>query len=309
MEKERNGTVAFVGLGMMGTPMAENVLRKFSVVAYDIARDKVDGMVKLGALAASSPAEAAAGAGIQICVVETTAQAESVILGAGGFIDTAQPGDLVICMATIDWLAVKRIHAVLAEKGIDFVDAPVAGMRDNGGAKAASLKCFIGGDVAAVERAKPVLSTMCSEIVHFGAVGCGTAIKLLNSMVLQANRIVVAEAFAAGVKAGLDPERMFDLFSRSYANSSALQYDAPRYLTRNFDGIRMGITIKDVDLQLAFGNALGMPMPMVTQGRQVYQMAKAMGFEFEDAAAIVKVYERWTGVEVRGTSQQISKQS
>jgi 3-hydroxyisobutyrate dehydrogenase-like beta-hydroxyacid dehydrogenase len=296
--QDRDSAVAFVGLGMMGSPMAENVLRKFPVVAFDLARDKVDHLVSLGAQAATGPADAAARAGIQICIVETTAQAESVILGTAGFIDTARPGDLVICMATIDWMAVKKIHAALAAKGIGFIDAPVAGMRDNGGAKAAALKCFVGGDAAAVERARPVLSTMCSEITHFGDVGCGTAIKLLNSMILQANRIIVAEAFAAGAKAGLDPAQMFELFSRSYSNSGALQYDAPRYLERNFEGIRMGITIKDVELQTAFGKALGMPMPMVTQGQQVYQMAKSMGLEAEDAAAVVKVYELWTGVPV-----------
>ena len=134
MSKERTSAVAFIGLGMMGTPMAENVLKKFPVQAYDLSRDKVDHMVSLGAQAATGPADAATRAAIQICLVETTAQAESVILGSGGFIDAARPGDLVICMATIDWTAVKRIHAALAEKGIAFIDAPVAGMRDNGGA-------------------------------------------------------------------------------------------------------------------------------------------------------------------------------
>lgn len=294
----RDSTVAFIGLGMMGTPMAENVLKRFPLVAYDLARERVDHLASLGAVAATGPADAASQAGIQVCIVETTAQAESVILGKGGFVETALAGDLVICMATIDWTAVKRIHAALAQKGIDFIDAPVAGMRDNGGAKAAALKCFVGGSAAAVERARPVLSTMCSEVTHFGEVGCGTAIKLLNSMILQANRIVVAEAFAAGAKAGLDPAQMFELFSRSYSNSGALQYDAPRFLARNFDGIRMGITMKDVELQTAFGKALGMPMPMVTQGQQVYQMAKAMGLESEDAAAVIKVYEQWAGVTV-----------
>ena len=295
----RETTVGFVGLGMMGAPMAQNVLESpRRLVAYDVAREKVEQMVRLGAEPAISPADVASRAGILICMVETTAQAEAVILGSNGFVASARPADLIILMSTIDWSVVKKLHAALAAKGIDFIDAPVAGMRNNGGARGAMLKCFAGGAAAAIERARPVLKTMTSEIIHWGQAGNGTAFKLLNSMILQANRIVAAEALALGAKAGLDPAQMFEQFSNSYANSGAMAYLGPRALERNFDGIRMGITIKDVELQVALGKTLGMPTLMTSQGQHVYHMARAMGFGDEDGAAVIKVYESWTGVPV-----------
>jgi 3-hydroxyisobutyrate dehydrogenase-like beta-hydroxyacid dehydrogenase len=283
--------------------MAENVLKNgYRLIAHDLARDRVDHIVALGAQSAPDSAAVARSAGVLICMVETTGQAEAVILGPDGFIDSAQPGDLVICMSTIDLKSIRTMHAKLEKKGIDFIDAPVAGMREGGGAKTASLKCFAGGDAAALERARPILRTMTSEVTHFGAVGNGTAIKLINSMVMQANRIVACEALALGTKAGLDPRQMVELLGRTYANSGALQYDAPRILARKFDANRLRITLKDVQLQTALGQFLGMPMPMTMQALQVYQIASAMGIE--DSAAVVQVYEQWTGVAVEASSPQ-----
>lgn len=295
----RRESVGFVGLGMMGAPMAEHVLlQSKGLIVYDLDPDKTAKLAAQGAVAAISVADVARQASTQICMVETSAQAESVILGTDGFIQTAEAGDLVILMSTIEWTAVKRIHAALGARGIAFLDAPVAGMRLAGGAKGGSLKCFVGGAEADVARAHPILSAMTGDIEHFGAVGTGTVFKLLHAMVLQASRIVVAEAFALGAKAGLDPEQMITAFGRSHANSGAMQNLSGRVLRRDFDGIRMGITLKDVDLQIQLGKALGMPTPMTVQGQQVYQMARAMGLEQEDGAAVIKVYETWTGVPV-----------
>jgi 3-hydroxyisobutyrate dehydrogenase len=231
-------------------------------------------------------------------MVETTAQTEEVILGPGGFIDFAQPGDLAIVMSTIDMMALRRMQPRLSAKGIDLIDAPVTGMRDNGGAMTASLKCYVGGDTVALERARPVLETMTSEIRHFGAIGLGTAMKVVNNMLLQVNRIVIAEGLALGAKAGLDPKQMVETISATTGNSRAFHYNAPRILARDFDGIRMDITSKDVELQTELGKSLGMPMFMASMALQVHQMGKAMGLGDKDAAAIVQVYETFTGVPV-----------
>lgn len=288
----RASTVGFVGLGMMGAPMAANIARGgHRLVVHDIVPDRADELVSLGAVRAESAAAVARQAGMLICIVETTEQVETVVLGSGGFIEAAQAGDLVICMSTVDIQAVRAIHARLAERGIGFIDAPVAGMRDKAG-----LKCFVGGDPAAIERARPVLNTMTTEVTRFGDVGAGTAIKLLNSMVRQANRIVLTEALAVGAKAGLDPRQMVELFSRTFADSAALRFDGPRILERRFDTPILGITVKDVQLQTALGRALGVPMPIASQVLQIYQMAKAAGVE--DPGGVVEVYEGWTGVKV-----------
>lgn len=291
--------VGFVGLGMMGAPMAENILQQgHDLVVYDLDRTRAERLVGLGAVAATSVADVARHAGILICMVETSAQAEAVIAGPDGLATAAQAGDLVILMSTIDWVTVRRLGDMLQRRGIAFIDAPVAGMRLEGGAKGGALRCFVGGAEADFVRARTVLGAMAGDIEHFGPVGAGTAFKLLHAMVLQASRIVVAEAFALGAKAGLDPAQMIGAFSRSHANSGALQNLAVRVMSRNFDGIRMGVTLKDVELQIQLGKALGMPTPMTAQGQLIYQMARAMGLEREDGAAVIKVYESWTGVPV-----------
>jgi 2-hydroxy-3-oxopropionate reductase len=146
----REKTVGFVGLGMMGGPMAENILQKgYPLVAYDIDQRKLEHFVGLGAQAGSGPAHVARRASRVVSMVDTTAQAEEVFVAPGGCIETAQPGDVIITMSTIDPMAVKRMHQKLAEKGIDIIDAPVTGMEK--GAKEGTLKAYVGGDPAPLE--------------------------------------------------------------------------------------------------------------------------------------------------------------
>ena len=297
--EDRKRTVGFVGLGMMGTPMTENILKNGHRLAVcDLDPRKVEHLAGLGALGATDPADVARHASILISMVETTAQTEEVIFGPRGFVQTAQPDDLIIVMSTIDMMALRSMHPRLASKGIHLIDAPVTGMRDRGGAKTASLKCYVGGDPAALDRARPVLQTMTSEITHFGGIGLGTAMKVVNNMLMQVNRVVIAEGLAMGAKAGLDPKQMVETISKTTGNSVAFQYNAPRFLARDFDGIRMDITAKDVELQTALGKSLGVPMFMASVALQVHQIAKAMGLGDKDAAALVEVYEQFTGVPV-----------
>ena len=295
--QERTGTVGFVGLGQMGGPMAENVIKKgHSLIVYDIDRDKLDHFVALGARAASNPAEVARCASTIVSMVDTTEQAEEVIVGAGGLIETAEAGGVVVSMSTIDPMALKRMEPELSAKGVGLIDAPVTGMVT--GAKAGTLKAYVGGDAGALERARPVLEAMTSEITHFGSIGQGVTMKLVNNMLMQVNRIVIAEALALGAAAGLDPEQMVKTIAATTGNSIAFQYCAPRILAHDFDGIRMEITYKDVELQTSLARSLGMPLFMANTALQVYQMGRAMGFGDKDGAAIVQLYERWSGVPV-----------
>jgi 3-hydroxyisobutyrate dehydrogenase-like beta-hydroxyacid dehydrogenase len=295
--KSREETVGFVGLGQMGGPMAENLLEKgHPLVVYDIDRPKVERFVGLGAQAASGPADVARRARTVISIVDTTSQAEEVIVGPGGFIETAQTGDVIVSMSTIDPMALIRMHRTLAERRVDIIDAPVTGMET--GAKAGTLKAYVGGDPAALERARPVLRAMTSEITHFGAIGQGIAMKLVNNMLMQVNRILIIEALALGAKAGLDPKQMVDTIGGTTGNSIAFQYSAPRILARDFEGIRMDITYKDIELQTSLAKSLGVPLFMAPVAQQVYQMARAMGLGDKDGTAIVQLYEQWTGVSV-----------
>jgi 2-hydroxymethylglutarate dehydrogenase len=149
-------------------------------------------------------------------------------LGANGFIDAAQPGDVIVSMSTIDPIALQRMHAKLAAKGVGLIDAPVTGM--DKGAREGTLKAYVGGEAAHLDMARPVLMAMCSEATHVGAIGQGCVMKMINNMLAQINRIVVAEAFVLGAKAGLDPKVMFDLIGKTTGNSAAMQIYAPRMI-------------------------------------------------------------------------------
>jgi 3-hydroxyisobutyrate dehydrogenase-like beta-hydroxyacid dehydrogenase len=291
----RDKTVGFVGLGDMGAPMAANVLKAgYPLVAYDINPAKNERIAALGAQVAAGPANVARRARTVISMVDTTAQAEEVMVGPGGFMEAAQPGDLVISMSTIDPMALRRMHEKFAATGIDLIDAPVSGL--DKGAKDGTLKSFVGGDPAALERARPILRTMASEITHLGAIGQGCAMKLINNMLAQINRIVIAEALVLGAKAGLDPKQMVDLLGKATGNSAALQIYAPRMLAHDFAGSRMDITFKDMELQTSLGKSLKVPLFMANMAQQVCQMGRAAGFGSEDGSAIVKVYEQMAGV-------------
>jgi 3-hydroxyisobutyrate dehydrogenase-like beta-hydroxyacid dehydrogenase len=301
-KQAREKTVAFVGLGQMGGPMAENLLKKgHPVVVYDIDKRKVERFVELGAQASSGPADAARQASVLISMVDTTAQAEEVIAGPDGFIQSAQAGDVIISMGTIDLMALRRLHPKLKEKGVELLDSPVTGMEK--GAIEGKLNAYVGGDVAALEKVRPVLQSMCATITHFGAIGQGLAMKLINNMLFQVNRVLIMEGLALGAKAGLDPQQMFETISGTTGNSVAFQYSAPRILNREFDGIRMDITFKDVELQTQLAKSMGMPMFMANAALQVYQMARAKGLGDKDAVSTIQLYEEWTGVRVEGRKQ------
>jgi 3-hydroxyisobutyrate dehydrogenase-like beta-hydroxyacid dehydrogenase len=296
MEKDsREASVGFVGLGDMGGPMTVNLLKAgLPVVAYDLNEAKVKQAAKCGAQAGTSASGVARRASVMISMVDTTAQADEVIVGPDGFIESAQPGDLVISMSTIDPVALQHMHAKLAAKGVALIDAPVSGM--DKGAREGTLKAFVGGDVASLERARPVLQAMCSEITHIGAIGQGCVMKMINNMLAQINRIVVAEALVLGAKAGLDPKVMFDLIGKATGNSAAFQIYAPRMIAHDFKGSRMDITFKDMELQTALGKSLKVPLFMATIAQQVCQMGRAAGYGSEDGSAVVKVYEKFAGV-------------
>ena len=298
-KQAREKTVAFIGLGMMGGPMAENLLKKgHPLVVYDIDERKVQHFVELGAQAATGPADAARQASILISMVDTTAQAEDVIAGPDGFIQSVQSGDVILSMSTIDLMALRRLHPKLAATGVELLDSPVTGMEK--GAKEGTLNAYVGGDAAALEKVLPVLQSMATKITHFGAIGQGLAMKLINNMLFQVNRVLIIEGLALGAKAGLDPQQMFETISGATGNSVAFQYSAPRILDRAFEGIRMDITYKDVELQTQLAKSLGMPMFMANTALQVYQMARAQGLGDKDGVAVVQMYEKWTGVPVEG---------
>lgn len=293
---ERDKQVGIVGVGVMGGGMARNMLAKgFSLVAYDVDKAALDDIVSRGAERATSARDVAARASTLICMVETTAQSETVIMGEDGFLPAVRQGDRIISAATIDPNAVMDWAKIFQGLGVALFDAPVSGGAER--ADSGELSAIVGGDAAALEDIRPVLDAYSNRVFHVGPVGQGLAMKHVNNLMIQTTSLALAEAFVMGAKAGLDPQAMYDVLSVSTGASTALDMRAPRFIAGNFaPGGTVDITVKDQSLQCDFARSLGVPMFMANVSLQVYQMAKAHGLGKLDSASVVTLYEKMAGV-------------
>ncbi len=296
------GKVGFIGVGNMGGPMAMNLLKSdFAVVVYDADPAKITPFIDQGAVRANSPAEVAASANRTISMVATTAQAEAVIGGDDGIIQGAKAGDIVLSMSTIDPFAAQRLHDQLAAKGIKMLDAPVSG----GTVRSASgeLSIMVGGERAVFDACQDMFNAMGANIFHIGPIGQGLAMKLVNNMLVQTHLVAICEALVMGVKAGLDPQTIYDVVRVSTGTSYGFETRVPRILERDFvAGGSVDISYKDQELETAFAKQLGVPVFLANVSQQVFQMARAAGLNNEDHGALIKVFEQFAGVEVRRSS-------
>ena len=292
-------TVGFIGLGNMGRPMALNLIRRgFSLVAHDIDPSKLTPLRERGAVVVDSPDQVARAAGRTICMVETTSQAEAVIVGTGGLAAGARPGHIVICMSTIDPFAARRLHDRLASQEVAMLDAPVSGGTER--AASGELSIIVGGSPDVFEACRDLFQAMGKNLFHVGRPGQGLAMKLVNNMLVQVNMVAVAEALVLGVKAGLDPQTIYEVVRVSTGTSFAFETRVPRILARDFSpGGTVDIAFKDQELETAFAKQLGTPLLLANVSQQVYQMARAAGLNKEDGSAIVKVLEQLAGVQVK----------
>jgi len=294
------GAVGFIGLGNMGQPMALNLAKHgFPLVVHDIDPAKVEPLRARGATVVESPAGVAAATDRTISMVETTAQAESVIAGERGIVHAAKPRHIVISMSTIDPLAARRLADTLAARDIAMLDAPVSGGTER--AKTGELSIIAGGDAATFEACRDLFKAMGTKIFHVGGLGQGLAMKLVNNMLVQVNMVAVAEALVLGVKAGLDPKTIYEVVRVSTGTSSAFERGAARMLARDFSPAgTVDISFKDQELETAFAKQLGAPLLLANMSQQVYQMARAAGLGKQDGTAIIQVLERLAGVKVGG---------
>jgi 3-hydroxyisobutyrate dehydrogenase-like beta-hydroxyacid dehydrogenase len=293
--------VGFIGLGNMGRPMALNLVKHgFPLVVNDIDPAKVVPLLERGARAEESAERVAATVERTICIVETTAQAESVIAGERGIVKSAKPGHIVICMSTIDPFAARRLAETLAARGVAMLDAPVSGGTER--AKSGELSIIAGGDPATFDACNDVFKAMGTKLFYVGPLGSGLAMKLVNNMLIQVNRVAVAEALVMGVKAGLDPQKIYDVVRVSTGASYAFEHGVPKILARDFaPGGTVDITYKDQELETSFAKQLGVPLLLANVTQQLYQMARAAGLNKEDGLAVIKILEKLAGVQVGGT--------
>jgi 3-hydroxyisobutyrate dehydrogenase len=294
------GKVGFIGLGNMGGPMALNLVKNgFPLVVHDIDAAKVERLTSRGAERADSADAVAAAVDRTICIVETTAQVESVVAGERGIVRGAKPGHIVVCMSTIDPFVAQRLGTELAARGIAMLDAPVSGGTER--AATGELSIIAGGAKQTFAACEDIFRAMGRNLFHVGGLGQGLAMKLVNNMLVQVNTVAVAEALVLGVKAGLDPKTIYEVVRVSTGTSYAFEGRVPKILRRDFaPGGTVDISFKDQELETAFAKQLGVPLLLANVSQQVYQMARAAGLNKEDGSAIVKVLERLAGVTVGG---------
>lgn len=207
-------TIGFIGLGNMGLPMAQNLLKAgFKIQGYDVSKSQMDALAASGGVAAASVKAATAGAEIVITMLPAGQHVREVYTGSHGVLSAAAGNTLLIDSSTIDVETARAVAASAEKKGLPMLDAPVSG--GVGGAQAGTLTFMIGGSATAFERAKPILEKMGKTIVHAGGAGNGQAAKICNNMILGVSMIAVSEAFVLAEKLGLDAQKLFDISSKS----------------------------------------------------------------------------------------------
>ena len=290
----------FIGLGAMGHPMAQNILKAgIPLVIHDIDAGKTKILSESGAIVASSPMEVAKMADRIVCLVETTDQANDVICGPEGIIQGASNGSIVICMSTIDPLVAKRIGADLDKKNIRMLDAPVSG--GTGRATEATLSVIVGGDKQVFNECQDIFDAVGNNVFHIGELGKGLIMKLINNMLGITNTITLIEGLTIGVKSGIGLETMLSVLKTSSGASAAVDLRVPRIIEDNFEpGGTMDIVYKDQELVTAYAKQIGVPTLMANVSQQVYQMARTAGLNKEDSSAVVKIYENLADVDIIG---------
>jgi 2-hydroxy-3-oxopropionate reductase len=252
--------VGFIGLGVMGTPMAMNILAaNFPLHIYSRTRVKVDEVARQGGIPAPSAKAVAAAADIVIVMVPDTGDLASVLTTAEGILTGAHPDLIVVAMGTYDPAEMPRFAAMLAARQTAFVDAPVSG--GEVAARAGTLSVMVGGDDAAVRRARPVLESMASRVIHIGAVGAGQIAKACNQLIVGSTIQAVAEALSIARAAGVDPAVVREAMLGGFASSRVLELHGRRMLEGDFaPGARVALHAKDAEIVLATAERVGVPV-------------------------------------------------
>jgi 3-hydroxyisobutyrate dehydrogenase-like beta-hydroxyacid dehydrogenase len=291
--------VGFIGIGQMGVHMAGHLLAAgFDVVVNDANREAAGAVLQRGAVWADSPAQVAEACRLVITCLPTPASVEEVALGPSGLAAAWQPGDIYIDMSTNAPSAVRTIAERARALGVDVLDSPVSG--GTRGAEAGTLTLMVGGDAAALEKARPVLEPMANKIFHLGDVGCGNVAKLVNNLIGLICNSACAEGMALGARAGIDPQALYDLLTISTANNWSLQQYPRTVFQGDFEpGFKITLAYKDIGLALGLGEEYGVPLPVGEAVKADLEAAIAAGFGGKGVDAVILPREQATGMEVR----------
>ncbi len=280
--------VGFIGLGLMGLPMARNILKnKFPLVVYNRTPSKTSSLKKLGAKVASSPSELASEVDILITMVTGPKDVEKVLLGKGGVIEGAKKSLVIIDMSTIGPKAARELNSTLKLQKHHFLDAPVTGSTVR--AISGELTIFVGGNKNAYLKVKPVLKALGKDIYHMGDVGMGQAIKLVNNLLVGTTLAAISEGFLLAEKEGLTRKQVVETLENVPAVSGMMRMKMPNYLKDKYP-VAFSVANMSKDLDLALDEKGDLPLLKLTSS--LYKKAIKMGLANEDNSAIIKVMNK-----------------
>ena len=297
--------VGFIGLGVMGSPMAANILEGgHELTVFDLSPAAVAALVKAGAKAAASPRDVGAASEIVVTMLPLPAHVEQVVVGPGGVADGLQPGGLVIDMSTIDPQTSRRVGKALRERGFAMVDSPVGKTSEH--AVSGTLTLMVGGEPADIARAKPVLDCMGNQTFLCGGPGAGHAMKMTNNLLATTIMCANTEALAIGVKEGLTLELMVEVMKTTMAWNQQLAVAMPKkaFIGDDSPGFMVKLAAKDVRLACNAAVALGFQALVGEGALATLDRAAAMGYAERDTAALLKIREDELGIQVRPVAQR-----
>ena len=299
--------IGFIGLGIMGNPMAKNLLKAgYSVMVYDIVPEKVKDIVKAGAQAAGasrpqaglSSKDVAEKSEIVITMLPNSPEVKQVVLGENGVLAGARPGTILIDMSSIAPLASKEIAEKAKAKTVTMLDAPVSGGEPK--AIEGTLAIMVGGPKNTFEEVKDILNVMGASVTRVGGIGSGNTTKLANQIIVALNIAAMSEAMVLAAKSGVDPEKVYQAIRGGLAGSTVLDAKMPLVLAGNFKpGFRIELHIKDLANALDTAHELGVPVPLSSVVMEIMQALKADGKDKDDHGGIIQFYEKVAKVQVR----------
>ncbi|MBR0781914.1 NAD(P)-dependent oxidoreductase [Bradyrhizobium iriomotense] len=285
--------VAVIGMGQMGSAMAARLRdSNFDVLGFDLSADQRARLTKDGFRMASSISDALADRSIILTSLPDPKAVSEAWLGTAGIVASAQKGALCIELSTIDPQTMRTVAEAAAARGVAVVDCPVSGGPNE--ARSGKLILIAGGELSDITRAEPILQRLGAEWKHTGGVGTAKAVKIVNNMMTMGNVLVAAEAFALGVAAGVEPQKLYDVLSVSGGRSHHFTKRFPNALKGDFSpGFKMELGEKDLALAIELGRAIKMPTPSASSSRELYALALAEGFRGQDIVALLSMYQNW----------------
>jgi len=291
--------IGFIGLGIMGKPMSKNLIKAgYKLVVHDINQSAVEELVALGAEKGESPKKVASLCEFIITMLPNSPHVKEVVQGNKGLVEGLKAGSVLIDMSSISPIVSRELAAILEEKGVEMLDAPVSGGEPK--AIEGTLSVMVGGKKEVFDKSYAIMKAMAGSVVLTGDIGAGNVTKLANQIIVALNIAAMSEALVLATKAGVEPELVYQAIRGGLAGSTVLDAKAPLVMDRKFDpGFRINLHIKDLMNALDTAHEIGVPLPLTSSIMEIMQALKVDGKGDNDHGGLIQFYEKLAQIEVK----------